>query len=292
MSSAFTIELSGPPRYEALFAAIGRPALRCQEGPIEGYQGDWRSGALHLYLDGESTRSVEVGCDGAGTRTTMTVRILALSSPADYELAFRIVEQLGAAGRVSHEEEGELPADQLRARFSGDWMARDLAAAVQGIVTAAETAGGGIVRIAGPVRSAYLGGVTLGALGRDGSVDPVALLERLRSIQYLGDVASASAMDLPGVDVRLSVWKPDEATLYFDVSHVGVKAPEGNLYVPATALAEVFGRHLRQLDDWQFVIEASAAEEQEAIIARAASRSVDVWARAEAPRRWWQIWRR
>ena len=176
MSSSFIVRRGPPDDTSAVLAALDRPGLRWADGELDELAGPWPDGVILLWIPGASTRGVEVTtADGA-----MTVRILAMSSREDYDLAFRLIEVLGQ-GTVVEPEEGEpFAAAEVRARCDEAWITRTMAAGAAGI--GAALARGKRVTVSGPGTSVRIDPVV--------PFDAPAFLETMRNAQ-----AAAAAAD-------------------------------------------------------------------------------------------------
>jgi hypothetical protein len=163
MSSSFWIERDRPSDAAAIIGGLDRPGVEVTGGP-------WPERSLLVWLPGASSRGVEVSHED----NTLQVRILAMSSPEDYDLAFRLVEVLGAGREVSIEGGEPAPAEEVRSRCQGAWMVRDLAAAVASLRVATQTH---TVTISGPVRGLEI--------ARGAAIDSAKVIDVLRFAQVM-----------------------------------------------------------------------------------------------------------
>jgi hypothetical protein len=145
VSSSFFVRRDAPADVAEIVRAVGQPIVWA-DGNLASLDA-WPERSLLLYIPGESSRGVEVVRDA----DRYQVRVLALSTKADYDLAFSLVEALGGASMVDVEAAGEAPAGEVRARYGGDWMVRDMAAGIVALKTSLEA--GHTVSITGPVAS-------------------------------------------------------------------------------------------------------------------------------------------
>jgi hypothetical protein len=147
VSSTFFLTRERPASIEEVVAGLDRPGLRVADGELAALCGPWPDGSRWFYVPGRSSRGVEVRYEDG----RFEIRLLSASTPEDYDLAFRILEVLGGTRPVQSEDGETTPADQLRARFGGDWMVRDMAAGITAIRWSLST--GDAVRIEGPVNA-------------------------------------------------------------------------------------------------------------------------------------------
>src|SRR5262245_62742771 len=107
MSYSFYIRTDLRPAVADVLARIDFPDV---VAPDAG--GAWPDGTLHIYRAEISTRATEITYEDHAFQ----VRILAMSSPEDYELAFRVVEHLAAltGSQVESEDDDTFPAEKLR----------------------------------------------------------------------------------------------------------------------------------------------------------------------------------
>jgi hypothetical protein len=176
VSSSFFVRRSPPDDAAGVIAAIDRPGLRWADGELDELVGPWPEGVVLLWIPGASTRGVEVTV----VEGRMCVRILAMSAPEDYDLAFRLLEVLGGDGKVEPEDGEPIPAKAVRTTFDKEWMSKNMAAGAAGI--GAALARGKRVTVSGPGTSVRIEPVQ--------PFDAVAFLETMRTAQ-----ASALAED-------------------------------------------------------------------------------------------------
>lgn len=169
MSSSFFVRRAPPDDAAAVIAALERPGVRWADGELDELVGPWPEGVVLLWIPGASTRGVEL-THGDGR---MCVRILAMSAPEDYDLAFRLLEVLGGDRQVEPEEGEPFPATEVRARFGGEWTTRNMAAGAAGI--GAALARGKRVTVSGPGTKVRIEPVQ--------PFDAVAFLETMRHAQ-------------------------------------------------------------------------------------------------------------
>jgi hypothetical protein len=176
VSSSFFVRRGPPEDAAAVITALDRPGVRWADGDLDELVGPWPDGVVLLWIPGASTRGVEL----TYTDGRMCVRVLAMSAPEDYDLAFRLVEVLGGDGAVEPEEGEPVPAKDVRARFDDAWVKANMAAGANGV--GAALARGKRVTISGPGTSVRIEPVQ--------PFDAVAFLETMRNAQ-----ASAVAAD-------------------------------------------------------------------------------------------------
>lgn len=169
MSSSFFVRRRPPDDAAGVIAAIDRPGLRWADGELDELVGPWPEGVVLLWIPGASTRGVEVTVvDGR-----MCVRILAMSAPEDYDLAFQLLEVLGAEDGVEPEEGDPVPAKEIRARFDQEWIAKNMATGAAAV--GAALARGKRVTMSGPGTSVRIEPVQ--------PFDATGFLETMRSAQ-------------------------------------------------------------------------------------------------------------
>jgi hypothetical protein len=177
MSTSLFVDAPVPPALREVLEAIDRDGdLALADGEIAAL-GAWPESGL-FYRRGRSSRGVHVGFDGA----RFAIRLLVLSSPDDYELAFRFAEVLGGERDVLVEPGDRVAARDLRAKLAGDWMVRDMAVGVTAIRSSLAT--GGTVRIEGPVRALEISPEALD------TTDALGMIEVLRRAQMEANAPS------------------------------------------------------------------------------------------------------
>lgn len=173
MSTTFFIPREQPPDAAAVIEELDRPALAANEGRAAELRGRWPDKPVLFWEPGRSARGVEVCWEREQAR--MTVRIMAMSSSEDYELAFRLIEVIGGNRIVESEAGDPLPARDVRAAFGGAWMRRDMAASAAAIRAGLAT--GKAVVVSGP-----LVGIEI---AHDAAFDPDAFVGYLRQAQAI-----------------------------------------------------------------------------------------------------------
>lgn len=272
--------LAEAPRFEAVIEQLNDDALRCAEGPLADLTGPWpEGGALHFYRHGLATRSVELASEDG----TMTVRVLALSSPDEYDLAFRFVEVLGGDREIEHEEHGAMPASEARARLGNEWMLREMAASHAAILSSLREHPHYHVEVQGAVRGVAIGPKMLERVGESA----IALLDAIRRIQYIEET-HPPRHQLPftnaGKGTICTPWELDEPGFYGAPTHLGLLQGDDYRFVPVAVAREAAGDAWIALDEQQFAIDAIPEA------GRAAIRSL-VEQKGVGPKTWWQFWR-
>jgi hypothetical protein len=288
VSFSFSVATATPPPLASIVDRIGDKDLRFEEGEEVGATGGaWPPMCVHLFLPGVSTRGVEV-CHQHGA---VNVRLLACSSPEDYELGLRFVRataELAGAG-VRPEDSDELAVAELDGRYGADWAARQVRSATRLVAQVARERGQ--VTIRGPVRDFYLGERLLAELSdsppedqggsgglkeRSGSppedrapedeLFAERLLGAIRRTQYVDPEryyeASEIEVDAGGGAgaVRVAVWTPSSiGHLFTPVDFVFLTAREKDggemLVVPFGTVPEIAGDRCAFLDELQLLVE-------------------------------------
>jgi hypothetical protein len=169
VSSSFFVRREPPGDAAAVIKAIDRPGLRWVDGELDELVGPWPPGVVLLWIPGGSTRGVEI----TYAEGRMCVRLLAMSSREDYDLAFRLVEVLGGDGEVEPEEGEPVPAARVREHFDAAWIEHNIATGAAGI--GAALARGKRVTVSGPITSVRIDPVQ--------PFDAAAFLESMRTAQ-------------------------------------------------------------------------------------------------------------
>jgi len=280
VSSSFFVKVNEAPQIEAVIEPVREEALRCSEGPLEELRGTWdEGGALHLYRHGKSTRPVEVVYENG----EMIVRVLALSSADDFDLAFRLTETLGGDGEITHEEHGAMPAREARRRLGHEWMVRETAVAYQAVVEVLRDNPENTADVLGPVRTASIGRTMLERVGSS----PTALLEMLRRVQFIEDT-HRRCMRLPftnaGTGTVCTPWSMEVDGFYGAPTHLGLLMGDDYRFIPVAMAREAAADAWIPLDEHQFAIDAIPEARRGAIRKLVETKGVK-------PKVWWQFWR-
>src|SRR5262245_44262796 len=117
MSYSFYIRTDVRPAVADVLARIDLPDIVAPDA-----HSAWPDGTMHIYRAEISTRSTEITYENHAFQ----VRILALASPEDYELAFRVVEHLAVltGSQVESEDDISFPAEKLRDINDTSWVER------------------------------------------------------------------------------------------------------------------------------------------------------------------------
>src|SRR5215510_14860466 len=115
MSYSFYVRTDVKPSVADVLARIDFPDVVAPDA-----RGAWPDGTLHIYRAEISTRTTEITYEDHAFQ----VRIMALASPEDYELAFRVVEHLAVltGSQVKSEEDITFPAEKLRDIYDTTWV--------------------------------------------------------------------------------------------------------------------------------------------------------------------------
>jgi hypothetical protein len=247
--------------------------------PVPLLSGPWPDSVLHFYRTGVSIRSVEVGYDANQEGGAFTVRIMTLSSPEDYDLALRFVAAAaGVLGTDVTAEDGEdsFPADELRARYGADWVARmnrSGASAIAAIIGEQN----GPVTLSGPQRPTHIGPNMLAGVraSHPGDNDNLAagLHALMRRVQWADEGYFAASVlvgrnqDEPEeADVTFAAWDLGVRYLFPDVQYLVMQDAAGLFFIPYARLPELAGGQMSWLDERQTLVEPfPEAEHAEAL---------------------------
>ena len=277
MSYTFSILAPTVPTYRAVFDRVGLPGLQFEEG--EPPSGSWQEGYLHVYREGISTRSVEIALEDG----RFEVRILSLTAPEDYELAFRLVEALapGPATEVEPEDGDPFPVSELRRAYGAEWISGQIDSGVR-VVAHMATERGEEAGIPGPIRTCYLGPIMVAALTAAGPPESLAgrVLEAIRRVQYVDPdlYLDATVMEIQLRDqgaVSCVIWGAGCGVIVPPVEYVLL--PEGEdddvpgefLLAPRSIVPEIVGDRWSRLDERHHLIEPIEPHAWPALIARA-----------------------
>jgi hypothetical protein len=281
---SYSLSLRDPPVRRTAEVLTGRlESARCAENPDGLPDVPWPTGILHFYLEGISTRGIEVIFEDGELR----VRLVALACPEDWALAYDFLSAFsGDPEAIVHGEDGVSgPCGRLSAHFA-EVMIHEIASAVSAAL--ALGAGSEILQVPGPVRAVTIGPRFLGSLPTDPAERASAIFDSIRAVQYPErngyEVQSSIPLSAPGVPT-LAVWSPARAQAFEPVDAVGLSSPSGNLYIPVAQLPELVGDKFRWLDERRFAIDSVT---DPGLFERAKRVSIDPYKRSK---KWWQFWR-
>jgi hypothetical protein len=292
MSYSFYIRTDARPRVADVVARLGFPDVVAPDA-----HGPWPDGTLHIYRAGISTRATEITYEDHAFQ----VRILALASSEDYELALRVVDQLSAlTGSQVESEEGEVfPAQRLQDIYDATWV-RHMTESEPRVLGHWAKGEGETVTIAGPVRQFHIGPRLYSELDTAGPENefPQRILEAIRRVQYqdLSGFIEAAVMEVSSPDgkktITLSVWSPENATHFVErVEYLHLmpnNRPDGLFVIPYQALPEIAKGQFAWLDENQCLVEPVSSDNWPELL-RAAERFIT--SPFESRRKWWKPWR-
>jgi len=230
-----------------------------------------------------STRGVAIERKG----TALSIRMVACANQADWNLAFTLLEAVGASP-IEGEDGTTAVLSHAREEFA-EVMARELSSSISTLHALIEQ--GKEIQLTGAVRKVYFGRRMLREIGQD----PEAMLERIRRIQYLEDEGfqfieyeNLSAMMRLTVDLGFSIWDPKRDEAFGATTHLALSSDK-KLHVPLKALPDVVGTRFAWLDEKQFTIAATPAEEIAQLIERAERFAFNPYAKLN--KKWWQFWK-
>lgn len=258
MSYTMSVAVSRLSNAMAILAALG-PDVRGGESLARG---DWPE-VVHLHRARHSTRGITI----ERKDTVLLIKMVACANRADWDLAFSLLEALGATP-VEGEDGKAAALIDLRTEFA-DVMARELGASISALHAAIEQRSE--PELSGAVRKVYFGPRMLREIGQD----PEAMLEQIRRIQYIEDegfefveYSSLSAMMRLSVELGFSLWNPRRAQAFGATTHLALSSDK-KLHIPLNALPKIAGLRFAWLDERQFTIAATPEAEISQLIRRA-----------------------
>jgi hypothetical protein len=291
MSHSFYVPSGAWPPTSDFPACLDSPGVRCVEETPERPKGIY-----HVYQEGVSTRSIELDWSGDNLR----VRIMSCSSPAEYELALRIVEYAGrrGTGKVASEDAaGEFPLDTLRVKYDARWVDHQVTGCIKCVAAIVEEQRK-TVQLLGPNRWAYVGPKMIRELRQHPPEEfTTRIVDLLRRVQYCNlrgqtHYYEANTLAFRGPDGKeftCATWGSETPYLFPKVEKFALQGDPFSappVLVSADALPHLAGDRLSWLDECQSLVEPVPQDEWGALLARAR----DYLTAAEPC--WWQVWKR
>ena len=279
MSYSFYIEASDPPSWRALVGALEYDDVGIVERDRIPEDDHFpRDDYFHIYRQGVSTRTVEVGWDGSD----LSVRLMTCSSSEDYRMGLDIVRLASEhLDRDIRSEEGhELTVAEFDEVFDDEW--------IDEMVQSAPTALHAMVRddgetltIPGPTGMFFLGPKTVDRLEEKDEPFAEAMLQAMRDTHWVDPnnwfKASIMAMvdEDTGEERTLTVWGPGVNYAFPAVDNVAiVQAPDGDDFlIPYSAVTELAPSHYF-LDERQLKVPAIDESNWASFVARAREHEV------------------
>lgn len=259
MTYTMEAKIPAPPDVAVTLKALGAGV----RGGESLARGRWPEEVVHLYRVSQSTRGIAIERKGK----TLSIKMVACSNRADWDLAFTLFAMLGAK-RIEGEDGTAAAVVDARAEFA-EVMARELNASIATLHEVVKQRKE--LQLTGAVREVYFGPRMLREIGED----PEAMLERIRRIQYIEDegfqfvtYSSLTAMMHLTVDLGFSLWHPRRSEAFGATTHLALSA-EKTLHVPLKALPEVAQTRFSWLDEKQFTIAETPEGELPQLIKRA-----------------------
>ncbi|WP_394838592.1 DUF4299 domain-containing protein [Pendulispora rubella] len=273
MSFSFYLPAAAPPRFSQLVDALAEPDWVCEGPEDDRFTNDF---FVHPYLAGRAARGVELGLSDG----TLQIRIMTCSSRADHELALRLVDTLAKMleSTIRPEDGDPISREQFSAQYGESWVEHMLASG-PGVVLAMARKGQTLT-LMGAKRAFYVGPRLVAELTKQGDAGfgerLLNAMVRLQSIDeeeyYTASVLVVKPKEWEADEdgVKLAVWAPNVAYLFPDVEYFAVLLPDGgHLIVPRSAGASIADDRWTFLDEKNALVEATAAPEWPALIARA-----------------------
>ena len=222
---------------------------------------------VHAYLDGVSTRTVELN----RTDTGLSVRVMTASCHEDVRLALALARAaLDRGGGTAGGEDG-LDLDAL----DDDWVSGYVDSGVLSVCAMAAREEQPL-RIPGPLRTTSIGRRVIDELSAMPEEERVAgFIEVLRRVQWFEDESTfeASPLQIAGTtpETPAMVWGPDVRMYFPGYDHLLLERGGGGPpMVVRVADVPEFAPSARFLDERAFVIDAIPADEWPALLERAA----------------------
>ncbi|MGM0558014.1 MAG: hypothetical protein ACQEVA_16635 [Myxococcota bacterium] len=261
MSYSFYIEASSAPSWRSLVGALDYDDIGVVErDQIPEDDRFPKDDYFHVYRQGLSTRTVEIGWDGED----LSVRLMSCSSPEDYrmgiELARLAAEELG--GRIRSEEGHELEVEEFDEVFDDAWV-DDMVGSAPTALHAMVKDDGETLTIPGPTGMFFLGPKTVARLEEKEGTFVEAMLQAMRDTHWVDPnnwfKASIMAMvdEETGDEKTLTVWGPGVNYAFPAVDQVAiVQATDGDDFlIPYSAVSELAPSHYF-LDERQIKVPA------------------------------------
>jgi hypothetical protein len=246
-----------------------------EEASADEATDDWPGDFVHLYRAERSLRALELSWDDG----TFQVRIMAFSSPEDYELALAIVGRAAEfyESEVTPEDGDAIPLGQFRRKYSQAWAAREIEVLFEMLpkMLDKET---GTLQLMGAVRPFHLGQRLMGELRAAGPAEGLTdrIIEAMRRVQNVDqdEYYCASALRVEprngGKKFTVAAWAPGVRYLFPQVDYLAViEPPSGHFLVPYKKLSAIAGDRWSWLDEEQTLVEPFEDEEWTALLERA-----------------------
>jgi hypothetical protein len=265
-----------PPR--SLFEELDIPHVKwCY--PLEDGDRVLPPGIWHLYVDGFSTRGVQVSFEDG----RLEARILIGSSAADFKLALAIIRDAArlGGGRVEPEDRAPCTADELEDRFNDCWIRRT---AEWGAWTLRDHAREhGAIMLNCPILDFTLGRRMLAQLDAGPSAGfPNRLLAAVCRLQFIDPrrymhAAQIEARVPSGKMVELAVWGPGQGYLLPPLTHVCMLERDDSrgIVIPTEAIPELPRVRAQWVDEWRLLVEPVPRAEWPVAYASALCQRVD-----------------
>jgi hypothetical protein len=255
--SFYTTAYGPPPLAHLLTSADDHGDLQVAEELVD----PWLEGyAFHLHRDQLSTRGVELCWES----DQLQVRLLTLSSPEDWELAFRVLEEAtGGRGTIRAEDGREESVEDLR-RVFGDLCSTTNEGGTRFLIERIEE-GETNLTLPGPIRPFCIGPRVLEELLSEGPREGLTerLLDRIRNVQYTREAehyyAASVLQAASGEEVKftLAAFGPGVRYLLPEVQFVAlVSDDDQELFLDYDSLLVLLSSWCRYLDERQVFVEA------------------------------------
>jgi len=255
VSLSFYTPLPGPPP-RSLFEELGIPYVRWVH-PLADDDRVLPPGVWHLYVDGFSTRGVEV-CFDEGR---LQARLLIGAAVADFKLALAVMHAAARRGgaRIEPEDRDPCTADELAGRFNDCWVRRTAEWGAWALRD--QVLERGMITLICPIRHFNLGPRMVRQLDVGPSVGfPDRLLAAICRLQFLDphrykEAAQIEGRAPGGQRIELPIWTPDQGYLFPSLPHVCVLERNHGVVIPSEAVPELPKVRAQWVDEHRLLVE-------------------------------------
>ena len=235
----------------------------------------WPEETIALWRRGISTRRTEVTRNG----DTMSVRVFALATPEDLNLAYELLRVFNVEGPIDADDLGEHESlHELASFFDADAAYARAESGVRALKALIE-AGRGPIGIPGPIRPLHIGERVLNEVELMDGKTEINVLNLLTKIQWEIDPKYEDAgifESEPPSDNKndgkwtIAIWLPNRNFIMPKVDRIAIQANQDEiLMIPAKHAAEVGGEHWNLIDECQATVDALTGVEWEQLVSRA-----------------------
>lgn len=266
MSHSFYISEVQQLSVDNVLSVLGLDDVRWVDDHAQPENGQWPQGTSYLYRYKRSVRPIQSTWEDG----RLQLRIFAYSSPADYQFAMQLVEQIAqlTQGSITPEDSESVSIEQLKSRYGDEWIRQHCQSMLQSLVNSHRREPEGEMQIMGTLMELRLGARMFAELLQDPQRFSSEFYGRFRRLNYLAEEGAQFSQTVrlkdmeKGEEFTLALYKPGQATaLLGKPDYVALSAGDENREIGFEPLVQFLGERGVWLSENVFLAPALAGPE-------------------------------